>query len=350
MGALARAQAPLPMDALVTIGTPFLHVDRFESVEPGIRPPLRLGLVLAIVTVAAVLGRLFGSAGLAALWAVLSAHPVAVGIAGVYVGLGALGVAAARHMIRGVDLERQRADVVLAADDLVERLRRRCLLPRIEPLPTLLVKVPGDEAHGALAGAQILCWILHRAYAVPMRFVTDLRSAVRGDDDYDDRPLAALAFDLLLNLPLACIGLALRVILSVPVVLAVALLSAPFGPEFMRAAGAVSVAAGDTPPGAWRIVYMPPFDLRDHRREHLQRYLDAELDYLGDAFDELEREAQQHLADATRGAPHGRAYGDPRVADVIAHWLRVRVPGLFAAGAVPAAGPNEPAAANRSTA
>jgi hypothetical protein len=121
-----------------------------------------------------------------------------------------------------------------------------------------------------------------------------------------------MALELLVLLPLAAAGLVTRVVLSVPTVLLAALLSAPFGRDFVWAAGRVALAAGDTPPGDWRIVYVPPFDVREYRREHAEEFADAELDYLWDEFDELEEDLRQRAAHATRGTPHGRAYGDPR--------------------------------------
>jgi hypothetical protein len=40
-------------------------------------------------------------------------------------------------------------------DDEVWALKQRCQLPASEPVPTLLIKTPGDEAHGLLAAAQM---------------------------------------------------------------------------------------------------------------------------------------------------------------------------------------------------
>jgi hypothetical protein len=96
-------------------------------------------------------------------------------------------------------------------------------------------------------------------------------------------------------------------------------------------AGVAVLSVADTPPGDWRIISMPPFDLRAYRREHLNLFLNADVDFVHDEFDELEMDLRRRFEDATRGTPHGRAYGDPRVAEVLQRWLRDRVPLLFEA-------------------
>ncbi len=339
MGALARAEQPLPIDALVTIGTPYLYVDRFESVEPHAVAPLPPVVVAGLLVVVAILAALAAKgllqASVWALSAMVAAHPWATvsSLLGLVLAGGFVG--ALRGMANGTDLERQRLAVVLPPDDAVETLRWRCRLPHAERVPTLLVKVPGDEAHGALASAQFIGWLLRTLYAVPLRLAGRLRRAARGDDDFDDRPWVALAHTIFLDLPPALLELALRVALSVPVVLLAALLSVPFGKDFVRAAGVLVLSVADTPPGDWRIVSMPPLDLREYRREHLDRFLGANVDYLHDEFDELEADLQLRHAYATRGTPHGRAYGDPRVAAVLVRWLHDRVPALFDAESSP---------------
>jgi len=336
MGALARAPAKMPFDALITIGTPYIYVNRFTSVEPGVPSPLGLWTVVFLIALAcgftapATSGHFATAARM--VWDLIVAHPLV--ILGCLLLLYSLvgGFAWLYTIATGGNLEWQKRKIVFPKDDAVEILRRRCLLPRAEVVPTLLIKVPGDEAHGALASAQFLSWTLHKLYAVPVRSVRLLRE--QAEDRYDvlefsDREPWARRERMYLYigciLPLWLVELALRMILSPPVVIFAAILSAPYGRDFLRLAGAVVLAVGDTPPGDWRIVYVPPFDEREFRREHQDLFANAEVDYVWDEFDDLEADLRRRLENATRGTPHSRAYGDPRVATLIAEWLAVRV-------------------------
>jgi hypothetical protein len=62
-------------------------------------------------------------------------------------------------------------------EDDVWALKKRCQLPRSECVPTLLMRTPGDEAHGALAAAQMVSLVARSVYNLPLRVLpTDLES------------------------------------------------------------------------------------------------------------------------------------------------------------------------------
>jgi hypothetical protein len=336
MGGLARATAKLPLDALITIGTPYIYVNRFSSVDPGVPPPFGPWLVIGLLVLGVILtvtaARDFLATTVQMTWGLIAAHPLMTLGCLVFIYLLVALIATFHAIVVSQDPGGRKMSIVFPDDDAIDVLRRRCLLPTAEVVPTLLLKVPGDEAHGALASAQFLSWILQQGYSVPIRSLRTLRERLEAfiSDKSDDAGgrigLAVLFFDFCCVLPLRLIELALRLILSPLVVALAAVLSAPYGLDFLRVAGAAVLAIGDTPPGDWRVVYVPPFDVRDYRRQHSERFANADVDmYDWDEFDELEADLSRQFDNATRGTPHSRAYADPRVASIIAEWLRARV-------------------------
>jgi pimeloyl-ACP methyl ester carboxylesterase len=342
MQAIARLPDALPLDALVCIGTPFLHVHRRVDVEPGTKPPLKLlhslpafivacGLVLAIATgwPEVFAQAVWSAVDAPATWllALIVEHPFASLLTTV-VGLGVLGLALLVSVFFYVfyylpvkkdwdpfgllDQSYEYRDELLdgAKDDIAD-LIARTRLPTAMTIPTLLLKLPGDEAHGWLTAASMAHWTMNSLYGAPIRSAQALTRSCRELGSWA-QPATLLV---------ALFAGWLRWLLSLPTLLIAALFTMPFGVEFCKAAGRLAVYPGDTPPGRWQVHYYPLFDREDERRRSRQAYLDAEVDFFDDGLDALEEQLLDRWIESTRGIVHSRAYADPRVASLVADWF-----------------------------
>ena len=332
MRALAQA-SNLGIDALVCIGTPFIHVSRLEEVVPGAMPPLSpiiaaLGIV-SVLVVARVLA-LVGLDGLRRAGAWVLGHPLLT-LAGLFVAFAVFAAAVYIKLMRewAEDKRLGRNDfedtqeyvdrLLKEPDDEVWTLKKRCQLPTSERVPTLLIKTPGDEAHGSLAAAQMASLLARGLYGAPLRVFP---MAWRGDVAED---LGTLEF--LIYLLLCSAAFAWRAFASIPIVAVTALAFLPFGIEFSRLAGRVLVAAGDAPPGNWKVTYLPPFDRYEERIRRIDQYQKARAQDDEKTAESLEKELGADWALATRGMAHSRGYHDLRSAGIIAAWLEERYAG-----------------------
>lgn len=144
MMALAQAST-LPIDAVVCVGTPFIHVSRLEEVVPGAAPPFSpivaaLGTI-SVLLVALVL-ELIGFAGLrhAAAW--MLSHPLLV-LAGLFAAImaftGFVLVMVVTEMSEDKRLGRPDFEeteeyldrLLKEPDDEVWALKKRCGFPRL---------------------------------------------------------------------------------------------------------------------------------------------------------------------------------------------------------------------------
>jgi len=324
MRALAR-DPQLPIDALVCIGTPFIHVSRLQEVVPGSLPPLRpVAAVLSMVFVL-LLARVLSDAGYvglraAAAWAVR--HPLPI-LAWLFVAYSATVIFVVIMWIREREKDKRlgRSDfeetdewvdnLLREPNDDVWALKKRCQLPDCEAVPTLLIKTPGDEAHGALAAAQMVSLLARSVYNAPLRVLpTDLES----EEDGFLKDVAKLV--------LASIAYTWRAFASIPIVAITAAVFLPFGIEFSRLAGRVFVAIGDTPPGRWTIAYLSPFDRSEERAKRSDQYRKAGAEDDSHAVEGLEKQLRAEWDLATRGMAHSRGYSDFRSAELIATWLK----------------------------
>jgi hypothetical protein len=93
-------------------------------------------------------------------------------------------------------------------------LKKRCCLPTSEPVPRLLIKTPGDDAHDLLAATQIASFLARVFYSLPFTYVVRRARLLFG------------AFTW-------------RTLVSIPIVVVTALAFLPLGVEFSRLAGRV---------------------------------------------------------------------------------------------------------------
>ncbi|HEY9228142.1 MAG TPA: hypothetical protein VIP11_15905, partial [Gemmatimonadaceae bacterium] len=298
------------------------------EVVPGALPPFSpiaavLGIA-AVIAVAQVLA-LIGLAGVqrALIW--VFRHPFLT-LFGIALAMGALGVFGLVMLMRERARDRRLGrvgfqDTEEYVDRLLEEptdevwaLKKRCRLPTSESVPTLLLKTPGDEAHGFLAAAHIASLFARSLYEVPLRVL-----GTRGIEDLQVGDSGVL--DTALEVSRWSAGFVWRAFVSIPIVIVTAVAFLPFGAEFSRLAGRVLVSAGDAPPGDWRITYLPAFDRYEERIRRIDLYEKARA--LDDGTDEkLEDELKAEWALATRGIAHSRAYNDLRSAKLIAAWLQ----------------------------
>ena len=180
-------------------------------------------------------------------------------------------------------------------------------------MPTLLIKTPGDEAHGVLAAAQLVSLSARVLYDAPLRAFRKV-APERGWE-------AAGVAQLPIQLVVESLAFAWRAFVSIPIVAITAVVFLPFGIEFARVAGRVFVAAGDAPPGSWTVLYLPPFDRYEERLRRIDQYRQARAADDGTAVEHLERELESEWSLATSGLAHSRAYNDLRSARIIAAWL-----------------------------
>jgi hypothetical protein len=331
MRALAL-EPTLAIDALVCIGTPFIHVSRLEEVVPGATPPFgpvaaALGIV-AVLLVAGVL-KLIGVSRLrhAAVW--MLNHPFLV-LAGLFGAMMAYIAFVFAMLLREWSEDRRlgRLDfeeteefvdrLLKEPDDEVWALKQRCQLPASEPVPTLLIKTPGDEAHGLLAAAQMASYLARTLYGVPLRVLGRTWPGLDAEE--------IGIFELPIYLIVWSAAFTWRAFVSIPILVVTALAFLPFGVEFSRLAGRVLVAAGDAPPGSWAVTYLPPFDRYEERIRRIDQYVKARAQDDGMAVERLERELDSNWTLATRGIAHSRAYNDLRSANIIATWIEERLP------------------------
>lgn len=326
MRALAL-EPTLAIDALVCIGTPFIHVSRLEEVVPGATPPFgplaaALGIV-SLLLVARVL-ELIGFTGLRHAVAWMLSHPLLV-LAGLLATFMALALFTLIMVVRAwsedkrlgrLDFEETEEYVdrlLKEPDDEVWALKRRCRLPTSEPVPTLLIRTPGDEAHGFLAAAQMASFLARALYGVPLRVLGKTWPGLDAED------IGILELPIYLILWSA--AFTWRAFVSIPIVVVTALAFLPFGVEFSRLAGRVLVAAGDAPPGTWTVTYLPPFDRYEEHIRRIDQYQKAGAEDDERAVEHLEIELDSDWTLATRGIAHSRAYNDLRSARIIAVWL-----------------------------
>jgi pimeloyl-ACP methyl ester carboxylesterase len=325
MGALAQ-EPQLPIDGVVCIGTPFIHVARPSEVLPGVRPPFKpVASVVAFLVVAAIAALLASPPGRLAtrqLMHWLWTHPFLVlsfvlGALMIYVLFGLLLIVRAESTTTPYDVmtdEEQmaewRKELLSEPVDDVWKLKQRCKLPVHERVPTLLIKMPGDEAHGALAAAQLASWMIRVMYGVPLRVLRKFRR--------DPEDVGLLGLPLFLFLILA--GIIYRAVISLPIILLSAVALLPFGIEFSRLAGRILVAVGDAPPGEWRITYLAPLDRYEERlRSFAQFHDEAEIDR---QLETIERDLDDQWKESTKRITHSRAHNDFRTANVVAEWWR----------------------------
>lgn len=339
MRALAR-EPKLPIDALVCIGTPFLHVSRLEEVVPGAIPPFKLAAaaigIIFVLAFARVM-EFFGFAGLhhAVTW--MWSHPLRVlaGLAIAFIGLVLFAIvmlwrewAEDRRLGRN-DFEstEEYVDGLLKEPaDEVWALKQRCRLPTSEPVPTLLIRTPGDEAQGLLGAAQMASYVARTLYDAPLRILgkTWLR--------HDPEDVGFLEFPIYAVLWSA--AFTWRAFVSIPIVAITALTFLPFGIEFSRLAGRVLVASGDAPPGSWTVTYLPPFDRYEERVLKNDAYVKARNKDDGTAVERMENDLTSEWKLATRGIAHSRAYNDLRSARVIATWLDAQMKSIGTAAVI----------------
>ena len=175
-----------------------------------------------------------------------------------------------------------------------------------------MIKTPGDEAHAGLALAHLLSLGLRAIYNLPFRVLGRWIPS-----DFGDLPLA----DTVVGLVCAAVVFAWRAFASIPLLLLGGLCSLAFGIEFAKVTGRVVVAAGDTPPGKWNVVYLPPFEREEERKTRAAAYLAAgRVDADGEVR-AMEATLEKEWDYATRGMAHSRPYNDPRAARLIAEWL-----------------------------
>jgi hypothetical protein len=334
MMSLLRPEMIRAIDAVICIGTPFLHVYRLQEVEPMIPPPLPplAGLISCIGGILCLWLLLFDSMprdfigrGLVALaqlvieWPITSLLSLLASIlfGGLIFIIYVFASIVHAHVstntpffvsdFYGSDI--WRGELTEIPEDDVWLMKERCRLPVAESLPTLLLRVPADETYGALILTGSLSFAIIRLYGM---ILTALRAA----------ELRTKQFSLLgktFSTTLAIARWTLHRLLSFPVTVISGLILILYGYEMLPLAGRIMVSAESAPPGSWRVTFLRPLDRVEHRVTSGVRY--GSDDIPDEEIERIEAELESSWKDASTGIFHARGYNDPRAISLIKEWL-----------------------------
>jgi hypothetical protein len=322
------------IDAVICIGTPFLHVYRLQEVEPMIPPPLPplAGLISCIggflclwLLLCDSMPRDFIVRSLASLAHLIVDWPitslllllVSIPIGGLTFVIYVIATIIYRHVSTNTPIfvsdftgsDMWRAELTEIPEDNVWLMKERCRLPMTEPLPTLLLRVPADETYSALILTGSLSFAIIRLYGIVL---TILRAV-----GLRAKQLPVLGKTL--SAIIAITSWTLHRLLSFPVTVMSGLILILYGYEMLPLAGRIMVSAESAPPGNWRVTFLRPLDRVEHRMTSGVRY--SSDDIPDKEIERIEAELESSWKDASTGIFHARGYNDPRAISLIKEWL-----------------------------
>jgi hypothetical protein len=325
MAALNDQECSSLIDGLVCIGTPFIHVYRLAEVEPSRLPPLSLGYATLACVAWMAMGLFVVFTGLVhnagTIFQAVSSYIVThwllilvLCIAAVPLWFLGMAIYTIAYIAVKLGQGRDPFDVFSAAEeakwatlrpptDPAWKLKERCELPKSEPVPTLLLRVPSDETYGALNASKMISYIVMKMYFGLMDAISApgrLLSSIPGV-----RYFVQLLNSALLNM--------VRSLVSFPLVLVAGAALILFGKEFVSSAGQVLVSAESAPGGEWRLRVIQPID----RAEEILEAQDEIDGWSGEA----EARIEKTWAESVRGILHSRGYTDPRAIKAITDWI-----------------------------